>query len=279
MRLSGIVCAFSSLALIITSAWSNVGRQNQKLYKSQARTNRIAELQSRNTLTTSSSSRELNSLMRADSYDSRLFSDAHRHFKCIHNNAFVILARYCLKNSSSARVFYLDGYDGSTTSALLAAGFLLNDLFVANIFPDTVQNLKSSHGLANIFLGRAQDALASEPLMRIQFAAYYLDCCGGSPGPIIDMIDAIFSNTKRNLLPLPRRFVVGITLTESDPSGRSLADREQDVTTTLSRHARLSNYTMEYVGDDPEKYGLKESPQRRHGCTQTVWLVMQAIYS
>ena len=68
---------------------------------------------------------------------------------------------------------------------------------------------------------------------------------------------------------------IGITLTESDSiGGRSLADREQDVTRRLAQLARARGLRMDYAGDDPARFGLSESPRKRDGIAQTTWIVL-----
>lgn len=57
---------------------------------------------------------------------------------------------------------------------------------------------------------------------------------------------------------------------------RSLVDRDQDTTRYIARMGRTYGYSMSYVGDYPELYGLEISPLKRDGGTQTTWVMMTA---
>ena len=215
----------------------------------------------------------LNKLLEQDTYNTEFFSESHRQFKQLHNDVFASLAQNC-SGKQHRPVFYLDGMDGSTTRTLRSAGWKDEELFIANIFPDTAETLRICHGVKNVYVGRAEDVLKNKSLSHIQFAAYYLDGCGGSSAPLLSMIDAVFCETRidKNLAPI-MPFAIGITLTESDSIGRrSLADREQDVTRGLATLAASRGLRIDYVGDNPGRYGLNESPMRREGITQTVWI-------
>lgn len=256
------------------------GKMLRQKIKSEKRMNMLAGLLSKEYYDVDSK-KAMRSLLQEDTYDSKTFSDSHLQFKSRHNSVFIQLAKYCsIRGISSTQVFYLDGIDGATTEALRNSGFNSSNLYIANLFHNTANILKNTHLIENTFIGRAEDILLLQVLKDIPFAAYYFDGCGGSATPIIAMIRAIFSHTKgKDILVLPLQFAVGITLTEADPDRRHIADREQDITRYLSNQCHINNYNMEYVGDQPEKYNLFESPPRREGSTQTTWFVIKKASS
>ena len=73
----------------------------------------------------------LQNLLKTDTYFSARFSDEHKAFKSTHNDVFVQLIRHCSKSDtlpSYHPVFYLDGADGASTTALRRAGTYPNPL-------------------------------------------------------------------------------------------------------------------------------------------------------
>jgi hypothetical protein len=252
-------------------------KELKRLKKAENRINHIANLLSKKDRISLSDKKALDNLLSRDTYDPTLFTESHRQFKRIHNDVFILLALHCSSGVSNRPVFYLDGSDGGTTSYLRKAGWSNGNLYIANLFQDTAKALKDSHGVTNVFVGRAEDVLASTALGHVPFVAYYLDGCGGSSAPLIAMLEAIFCDARmpRSPEPPPAAFAVGITLTESDSiGGRSLADREQDVTRRLAQLARARRLRMDYAGDDPARFGLSESPRKRDGIAQTTWIVL-----
>ena len=250
----------------------------KRLRKAEARMNHIEKLLLKQNRSNDEEKKALDSLLVRDTYDSALFTESHRQFKHIHNKVFVSLALICAGGEPKSPVFYLDGAHGSTTKALRSVGWDEDCLFIANLFQDTAKSLKDSHNVTNVFVGRAEEALRSDGFDSVPFVAYYLDGCGGSSIPLLRMIDAIFSEARMSVMArsaLPSSIAIGITLTESDSvGGRSLVDREQDVTRGLAQHALTWGLRMDYVGDDPGRYGLSQSPKRREGITQTIWLLL-----
>jgi hypothetical protein len=247
-------------------------KQMRRLRKAEARMNHIERLLTRKQTIGSEDQKALNSLLVQDTYNPEHFSKSHQQFKLTHNNVFVALSHYCCSERHHRPVFYLDGLDGFTTRTLRSAGWNDDELFCANLFEKTAGLLKECHGVKNVFVGRAEDVLKSDDVAHIPFAAYYLDSCGGSSSPILAMLHAIFCDARMNSTP-PAPFAIGMTLTESDSIGvRSLADREQDLTRGLTALAAARGLRVEYVGDDPGRYGLDDSPMRREGITQTIWM-------
>ena len=254
----------------------SVEKELKRLRKAENRMNHVANLLLKKDRISSADQKALDKLLTRDTYDPALFTESHRQFKQTHNNVFTLLALHCSSSSVSNRpVFYLDGSDGGTTNCLRRAGWSNGDLYTANLFQETAKVLRDAHGVTNVFVGRAEDLLSSAALDHVPFVAYYLDGCGGSSAPLIAMLEAIFCDARMPPAPLPSAFAIGITLTESDSiGGRSLADREQDVTRRLAQLARARGLRMDYAGDDPGRFGLSESPRKRDGITQTTWLVL-----
>ena len=79
--------------------------------------------------------------------------------------------------------------------------------------------------------------------------------------------------TAINLLP---NFSIGFTLTNAGgKDARSLVDREQEVTKYINKMSRKYGYSMTYVGDEPELYGIGFSPLKREGDVQTTWVMLR----
>lgn len=272
------------------------GHANQLLHKNEARHRRLEEL--RRTLDSppppgrgdgappdvrlEKEYAGLRSL--GDPYDPGLFTSEHARFKASHNEAFASLARNLRPDdvdedgsasaSSSCNVFYLDGPDGGTTSHLLDAGFHRENLYVANEWEDSASALRSDPfhlSARNCVLGRAQDVLRYN-WDGVEFAAYYLDGCGGQTEPIVEMVDAVFSRRS-----LPKAFGIGFTLTQAEPGGRELIDRVQDVARSIMTKSKAGGYDMRHVGDDPGRYGVDPSLSRKHDNTCTSWLVCRKV--
>ena len=259
------------------------GHANQLLHKNAARHRRLEEL--RRTLEDDEIDaprleKEYAGLIRlGDPYDPHLFSAEHAHFKTSHNQAFASLSQNLCndeddKDDDGCNVFYLDGPDGGTTTHLLGNGFARDNLYVANEWEDSIAALQSEPlnlSAENCICGRAQTVLRSN-FDHVEFAAYYLDGCGGQTEPLMEMINAIFSRSV-----LPNQFGVGFTLTQAEPGGRELLDRVQDVTRHVFAKARSSGYDMRHVGDDPERYGVDINLSRKHDYTCTSWVVCSRI--
>ena len=217
--------------------------------------------------------KELRGLARVDTYDEDSFSQGHSEFKMAHNAAFGSLAAHCNGLASTAAVFYLDGPRGRTTQSLLALGFDRRLLFTANWHKDTCAALKASpHRVTNVIHARAEDALGSADMFaQCRFDAVYLDGCGGATKPIAESMKALFADHRRDIN--PERMAIGFTLTEAEPTGRSLANREMDLHRSLAALCRSRGYRMEHVSDAPTLYGVDEGILKKDGGTLTSWHV------
>ena len=72
------------------------GIQVLKQRKAEARVSRITSLLSEDKELSSANRKELNSLLRCDTYDPTVFSESHRLFKLNQNKVFSTLGMYCL---------------------------------------------------------------------------------------------------------------------------------------------------------------------------------------
>jgi hypothetical protein len=251
----------------------------------------IPSLSIRETPWTENLKKELNGLQsKGDPYDAALFSEGHAAFKRGHNQVLVHLAQNLGEDSgwrpgvqnqqntnnpttkSPRPVFYLDGKDGATTSALLEANFdRSTELFMANEWSETVQVLREPPFYhMNCHFGSALDCLRNH-YQDVPFVAAYLDGCGGSPQTIIQMIAALLS------VPRSSTLYIGFTLTSAEPSGRELIDRVQDVTKAILQLSREQGYYhMDHVMDDPGWFGIDPTLVRKHQEITTCWVVCRS---
>ena len=255
------------------------GARNLRKIKAEARANRVDDLleQSAAGVLDVGQSRELAALLSVgDSYSPSDFSAAHVHFKAQQNEVFVQLALHCsaADETPAGNVFYLEGSDGGSTSALVAADFDVDQLFVANMFHETCEQLRTAWKLQHVEEGRAEEVLRG-PFRAQPFVAIYLDGCGGSTGPLISMIEAVFDQCRHDIN--PARLALGFTLTRAEPSGRLLANREQDITRALVAACRAQGYGVTHVSDAPERFGVSADVDKQEGGTLTTWLVCERV--
>mmetsp|Transcript_39507 Transcript_39507/g.86711 ORF Transcript_39507/g.86711 Transcript_39507/m.86711 type:complete len:102 (+) Transcript_39507:1-306(+) len=95
-------------------------------------------------------------------------------------------------------------------------------------------------------------------------------------GPMIEMIESLLCTTCASTAKplLPPCFAIGFTLTKSEPTGRDLIDRVQDITRVIMKEATSLGYDMKHVGDDPVRYGVDPTLRRKHKGTCTTWVVL-----
>ena len=73
-------------------------------------------------------------------------------------------------------------------------------------------------------------------------------------------------------------FCIGYTLTNAGGrDSRLLVDRDQEVTKCICTMGKMFGFSMTYVGDDPESYGLESSPIKREGDIQTTWIMLRRL--
>jgi hypothetical protein len=215
---------------------------------------RIHELQQLPQRTTSQDA-ELEGLQSkafVEQYDSSSFSASHAQFKERHNHVFAQLCRYCGCNAASERnVFYLDGPDAGTTSALVSSGVPIECCHVANRHESTCNALRE-FGLSHVAHTSAQQALENGgDFYDVCFGAYYFDGCGGHPPIIIDMLNAALDD-KRNLAAVDLPIGIGISIVGGN---RDVVDKELNIAQALVRLAKMHGLRVEHVLDDCERYG------------------------
>ena len=182
---------------------------------------------------------ELEGLLRVrenfeEQYDASKFSEYHLKFKDLHNDAFLQLVRYCERNrgnggdnnddAATTNVFFLDGPDGRTASALIRDGNMdASRCYVANRHESTCLSLRQSGGgllpEGNVVYGTASEALSKQAssssnanandsaseedgdsddsksqqqgaFAHLDFTGYYFDGCNGFAPHIVNMMSS-----------------------------------------------------------------------------------------
>eukprot|EP00588_Corethron_pennatum_P000381 CAMPEP_0194284444 /NCGR_PEP_ID=MMETSP0169-20130528/27648_1 /TAXON_ID=218684 /ORGANISM="Corethron pennatum, Strain L29A3" /LENGTH=310 /DNA_ID=CAMNT_0039030263 /DNA_START=281 /DNA_END=1213 /DNA_ORIENTATION=- len=293
------------------SQQQRAGQASHRLDRSVRREDRISELWGRSDAS-ASEQKELDGLMAAgllyeERYRPSDFTEYHRSWKAAHNEIFVgLVSRRCeyhpggrgdgadvdWDGDSAARpplsgVFYLDGPDAGTTSALLSAGFRPEECFVANRHASTCEALRKILPAENVVHACAVDALAGTgsvatfeatqdgshdrnlgAFWNIPFGGFYFDICGGCVDLIMDMMSAALDNAD-----LDPPIVVGFSILGGN---RDVVDKEQDVIRKLVSIVKPLGMRVEHVFDDPEKYGLiSPLPKKIDGGTMTTWCMIE----
>jgi hypothetical protein len=265
-----LILLFLATAPLVAAHTRTAGVIRQRRFRAEARQRRADELAAKPSCSTAEQAELLGLLSAGDTYTAEDHSAAHASFKAAQSVAFAKLAT-CVGGRDPS-VFYLEGRDGGTTTALRAAGFGTEQLFVANLHVETCAALRAApHNLTHVTLGRAEEVLLEPPLVLTPFAAAYFDGCSGLTAPLKGMINALFDPERRQTN--PHALVVGFTLTRAEPSGTSLGDRELEVTRALAASCRASGYGPPvHVLDEPERWGI-ELGGKEHENTLTVWFV------
>ena len=209
-----------------------------------------------------------------DTYDSSTFTPEHLAFKAAHNEVLVALTEYCRGGGGEAepKIFVLDGADGLSTAALRRAGHAASCCYIANRHEDTVRSLVAG-GLpaANVAHTSGLDALTRGlgAFGADAFSALYLDACGLSPKPLMDMVEAALERER-----LPPRIALGFSLIGGGRAG--FMEREREVVRAAVRMAALQNPPMRVsrAEDDPERYGMDPETAKSCDGTLTAWLVL-----
>ena len=151
-----------------------IGQMEHRLRRSASREDRISalEFKQKNSETmpesgsaeyvmTEADLAELEGLLKVrdsfeEQYDAMKFTTDHLEFKSMHNDAFINLSKYCQREKNRsigaaepepANMFFLDGPDGGTASALIErGGFDACQCFVANRHESSCNSLKKSGG-------------------------------------------------------------------------------------------------------------------------------------
>jgi len=293
------------------SEQQRAGQASHRLDRSVRREDRISELWGRSDVS-ASEQKELDGLMAAgllyeEKYSPADFTECHRSWKAAHNGIFVDLVRRRRGYQPGGRgdgtdvdgdgddaarsplsgVFYLDGPDAGTTSALLSAGFRPEECFVANRHASTCDALRKILPAENVVHACAVDALAGAGSVasfeaaqdgprdrnlgafgNILFGGFYFDICGGCVDLIMDMMSAALENAD-----LDPPIAVGFSILGGN---RDVVDKEQYVIRKLVSIVKPMGMRVEHVFDDPEKYGLiSPVPKKIDGGTMTTWCMIE----
>eukprot|EP00580_Thalassiosira_gravida_P011347 CAMPEP_0201631598 /NCGR_PEP_ID=MMETSP0493-20130528/5523_1 /ASSEMBLY_ACC=CAM_ASM_000838 /TAXON_ID=420259 /ORGANISM="Thalassiosira gravida, Strain GMp14c1" /LENGTH=423 /DNA_ID=CAMNT_0048102961 /DNA_START=77 /DNA_END=1348 /DNA_ORIENTATION=- len=278
--------------------------------------------------------KELEGLLRTrdtfeEQYDPSTFTKSHVEFKRLHNDAFVALARFCQRDRRGEReqyddhdpdhndgdddeddvkddgpnVFYLDGPDGATSSALEKAGFHPSRCYVANRHLPTCRILRDrlpeenvvhctaaealSPNNADTDTHRDDDAAAGTDFSKVDFSAYYFDGCGGFVPHVVGMMTAALVRSDDNEQPPPelrqeqrqqqwrrqrRTIAVGFSLMGGN---RDVVEKELTVCRALAVIARTRGMRTRHVMDDPGRYGIPMEIAKTEGGTFTSWMLLE----
>lgn len=253
------------------------GARKSATIKGAAAAGRIAvleQLRASRTISKPQHAELLGLLKGGDTYDSSTFTPEHLAFKAAHNDVLVALTAYCRAGGggTAPKVFVLDGADGLSTAALRRAGHAASCCYVANRHEGTVRCLVAG-GLpaANVAHTSGLDALTCGhgAFGGDAFTAIYLDACGLSPKPLMDMVEAALKRER-----LPPRIALGFSLIGGGRAG--FMEREREVVRAAVRMAALQNPPMRVsrAEDDPERYGMDPETAKSCDGTLTAWLIL-----
>lgn len=270
---------------------SKEGQAKHRLHRSVKREDRISVLTSTPTPTTAEE-KELAGLMKSglkyeEQYCPDDFTAEHTAWKRDHNAVFTCLDRYCGgggRGGDEGNLFYLDGPDAGTTSALTQAGVDAGRCYVANRHSNTCERLRGYLPPQSVVHASAEDALAARgdgdesdlPLgsgafATVPFRAYYFDGCGGYAPIIVAMMKAAFG--ERRLVP---PVAVGFSLVGG---GRDVVDKEQGIVRSLVGMVKPLGMRVDHVLDDPDRYGIPKDVGRRlrkvDGGVMTTWYMIE----
>mmetsp|Transcript_28055 Transcript_28055/g.64220 ORF Transcript_28055/g.64220 Transcript_28055/m.64220 type:complete len:398 (-) Transcript_28055:355-1548(-) len=304
-----------------------VGQMKQRLQKEAKREDRTSALELKlkksETMSQSDSERympkderaELEGLLKvrdtfAEQYNPETFTKEHLDFKAMHNDAFIGLSKFCQNTrneSEPANVFFLDGPDGGTASALIQrGGFDPSQCYVANRHNSTCVALRRSGGGLlpdeNVVHATASEALTiSEPISvdglessnvhedgfdvlsltqedgafaHKDFIAYYFDGCGGFVPHIVGMLSAALL---RKNFDGTGPIAVGYSLLGGN---KDVVTKELVISRALTTIARTRGMQIVHVLDDPLRYGLSSDIQKIGGSndgTFSTWLLLKPI--
>lgn len=309
-----------------------VGQMKQKLQKSVSREDRISALEIKLKRTESMSDSEssvehesvehmtkaeraeLKGLLEKreafeEQYDPLSFTQEHLEFKAMHNNVLIQLAKYCQQErdkrglkKEKINVFFLDGPDGGTASALIeTGGFQASQCYVANRHASSCESLRNILPDENVIHAAASEALnvampivldgvkgtsageidvnvslASEKdgaFANIDFAAYYFDGCGGFVPHIIGMISAaLVREDYDSSMPI----AIGYSLLGGN---KDVVEKELAISRALSTIASSRNMRLCHCLDDPARFNIPQHVKKIGGGsgsgTFTTWMLME----
>lgn len=317
-----------------------IGQMEHRLRRSASREDRISalELKLKNSeampesksfeYMTKAERKELDGLLEVrntfeEQYDPLKFTKEHLDFKSMHNDAFIQLSKYCERERNRvtldkddrgtkaqiSNVFFLDGPDGGTASALIIerGGFDPSQCFVANRHKSSCDSLRMSGGGLlpdeNVVHATASEALTlSAPICvsnvdvsnecdddidaasviaaekdgefaHVDFVAYYFDGCGGFVPHVIGMLSAALIRENDCMSSWP--IAVGYSLLGGN---KDVVGKELAVSQALAIIARRRGMRMVHVLDEPSRYGISCDIQKiggNNGGTFTTWLLLE----
>jgi hypothetical protein len=298
------------------------GQAKARLEKSIRRENRISFLQQQlqkqdqgddDIIITEDEKRELKGLLKLrenfeEQYNPESFNEEHLYFKTMHNDAFIALAKYCQEENVSnedINVFYLDGPDGGTTSALIdRGGFDASQCYVANRHESSCCALRMSGGGRlpdnNVVHATAAEALSSNVggggaisnsihdeslgtdanesidgiFSDIPFAAYYFDGCGGFIPHVIGMMTSALVRDD-DFVSTVSPVAIGYSLLGGS---KDVVEKELKVSQALTIIAKRRKMRVVHVLDDPIRYCLPPDIKKIGGSydgTFTSWYLLE----
>lgn len=304
-----------------------LGQAKQRVQKSVSRENRIAALEQKLNDTvkgrsdldmniepiSESEKAELNGLLNVrqkfeEQYDPLTFTQEHFEFKQMHNDVFIALSQYCQQQRHGAHeiqetdgmkpnafgtdgginIFFLDGPDGGTASALIGKGnFLPSQCFVANRHESTCKALRMSGGgclpdTNVIFSSAAEAFMIMDPEIEaplgaeggafaaVDFAAYYFDGCGGFVPLIVEMMSAALRDCEQAPI------CVGYSILGGN---KDVVEKELEISQALTAIARRKGMRMVHALDDCQRYGISPAVKKTGGGgTFTTWLILEPSF-
>jgi len=315
-----------------------IGQAKRLLLKSVSREDRISTLEQTlnnnsddDSALTKSERAELNGLLKVrdnfeEQYDPLSFTEEHLAFKAMHNDAFIALSRYCeqernridVNNADDDKsfaepinVFFLDGPEGGTASALIDRGdFNPSNCYVANRHESSCDALRVSGGGRlpdeNVVHATAAEALAAATSLSldgvegksageydvdvatlgggvfsdVDFAAYYFDGCGGFVPHVVGMMSAALFREDVDASSVPvankKTIAVGFSLLGGN---KDVVEKELIVCQALTIIARRRGMRMVHALDDPSRYGIPSDVKKVGGSgsggTFTTWLLLE----
>ena len=253
----------------------NAGKTNQEFHRSVSRNNRMSVLEGCIVLSPSQEAelRGLREKEASEPYNPSNFSEAHHVFKRSHNDAFCKLAQYCHQRRSRddpINIFFLDGPDAGTATALVGAQFGVEQCHVANRHALSCEALRM-WGIPpeNVVHTSAKEALARNGVFgHICFGAFYLDGCGGHVPTIVDMLTAALAGRGPQQSPI----AVGFSLLGGN---RDVVDKEVSIIQSLVVLAQGLDMQVHHVLDNPSRYGVDPNLQKVEGGTMTSWFLLE----
>ena len=230
---------------------------SQHLHKSLARNHRIQTLLSSPTLTPAESAELVGLQSKPDTYDITQFTPRHLRFKKYHNEVFSNLT------SSSSVLFFLDGPTACITRHLLLNSHPPENLYTANYSPSTSSHLSTL--LPNSFQGTAEHVLSTR-LSDVPFDGAYLDLCTGTISKVLPLLYLLFPRVTSK-----KKFVLGITLTNASPCGKSLVNRIIELDRCVFKGGFRK---IERVFDEGEKWGV-EGGWGEDGGVVCLWYILE----